>query len=344
MSKLLKLKDWVTVADAARHLESAFGEAVSESDVLRLALDGRLVLSVNFVNHSVGRPGVVSHYTEEKLIDVVNSGGLPNDLKWHHESPEGVKELRTMGFSHIPQAAETVGFTRLMSTRIDENRLLTLRDEAITLRGIYDLPMVGAERLDVEHKFQMLTGGPDVTLTNIEGAMVQAGDGEIFQLLQSWDDNKFYAGSTAQLEGIERQILSDKLSKTASKNLQDANAAARSKRKAELESALFSAQYYPAGGLPDDAVLVVRTAALSKFLDDVSGRTEQKSMGTKERNTLLCVIAALCRSAEIDYQKSSKNAGIIRQIAHEKLGVSIGDTTIENYLKLIPDALESRSK
>ena len=47
MSKLLKLKTWLTLDDAARHLSLMFGETVSKADVLRLALDGRLTLSIN---------------------------------------------------------------------------------------------------------------------------------------------------------------------------------------------------------------------------------------------------------------------------------------------------------
>ncbi len=46
MSKLFNLKEWLTVADAARHLTIVCGEDVTEADVLRLALDERLRLSI----------------------------------------------------------------------------------------------------------------------------------------------------------------------------------------------------------------------------------------------------------------------------------------------------------
>lgn len=47
MSKLFKLKRWLTVADAAKHLSTVFGEEVTEADVFRFALEGTLKLSVN---------------------------------------------------------------------------------------------------------------------------------------------------------------------------------------------------------------------------------------------------------------------------------------------------------
>ena len=57
MKKLLKLKEWLAVSDAAKHLSILFGEEVVEADVLRLALDGHLTLSVLFVNGASARCG-----------------------------------------------------------------------------------------------------------------------------------------------------------------------------------------------------------------------------------------------------------------------------------------------
>lgn len=71
---------------------------------------------------------------------------------------------------------------------------------------------------------------------------------------------------------------------------------------------------------------------------------EQKQLETKERNTLLCIIASLCKEAGVDYSKSAKAAGLIREIAHTKLGVALGESTIEGHLKKIANALESRTK
>jgi hypothetical protein len=47
--KLAKLKEWFAVPDAARYLSARLDETVNDSDVLRLALDGHLKLSVRFL-------------------------------------------------------------------------------------------------------------------------------------------------------------------------------------------------------------------------------------------------------------------------------------------------------
>jgi len=55
MSKLFKLKKWLTIEDTAKHLTSIFDEPVKDYDVLRFALDGHLEISVNLVNHATAR-------------------------------------------------------------------------------------------------------------------------------------------------------------------------------------------------------------------------------------------------------------------------------------------------
>ncbi len=68
-----------------------------------------------------------------------------------------------------------------------------------------------------------------------------------------------------------------------------------------------------------------------------------KPLETRERNTLLAIIAALCKDIGYDYTKAAKTANLI-QGTTAAMGVSIGETTIENHLKKIPDALATRMK
>lgn len=67
------------------------------------------------------------------------------------------------------------------------------------------------------------------------------------------------------------------------------------------------------------------------------------SLKTIERNTLLTIIAVLCKEAKLDYTKHAKSAGLIMNMA-ATLDISIGETTIEGYLKKIPNALATRMK
>lgn len=69
----------------------------------------------------------------------------------------------------------------------------------------------------------------------------------------------------------------------------------------------------------------------------------QRELSTKERNTLLTLIAVLCQQANLDPAKTAKTAGVL-QAAAARMGIGLGETTIENKLKAIPDAVASRLK
>ncbi|MDP4835522.1 MAG: hypothetical protein NWS01_00020, partial [Burkholderiales bacterium] len=64
MSKILKLRQWVTVPEAARHLTQIMSEPVAEADVLQFALDGHIKLSVNFPNQAKARIGQIRPFKD----------------------------------------------------------------------------------------------------------------------------------------------------------------------------------------------------------------------------------------------------------------------------------------
>ena len=83
------------------------------------------------------------------------------------------------------------------------------------------------------------------------------------------------------------------------------------------------------------------------FMSNMSGSSEdlasRKELGKRERETLLTIIAVLCKQAGVDFTKAAKSAVSIQSTAHQ-MGLSLGETTIEKHLKNIPDALTGRMK
>lgn len=87
-----------------------------------------------------------------------------------------------------------------------------------------------------------------------------------------------------------------------------------------------------------------RARGAGYLLDPESKVTyDEKPLATTERSTLLSIIAVLCKEAKLDYKTHAKTAGLIQSTA-ATMGISIGETTIENHLKKIPNALASRMK
>lgn len=69
---------------------------------------------------------------------------------------------------------------------------------------------------------------------------------------------------------------------------------------------------------------------------------KDKPLNTTERNTLLTLIAVLCKCAGIDPQ--AKGAAVKIANLTEEFGATVTDDTIRKHLDRIPDALESRMK
>lgn len=244
MSKLFNLKEWLSVSDAARRLAIVFGEDVTEADVLRLALDWRLRLSVHFVNHAYGRAGKLVPIAEATYQDVPSLTG--NGTVRLYKGPE------------LNRGGQQYG-------------VIELDDDIAVLTGVFDLTMWGAERLDVEHRYQLLTGGPGVSVSTLDGPFVKGLNGQIIQLLNDFDDNEFVDGSRAQLEELQQHIANDGISSDEAEVLLSMHKEKRKNFKETRKSRSGEGNYYPAPTLPDDSVLVVRTQALREFEASVSG-------------------------------------------------------------------------
>ena len=292
--RLFDLKKWLTLEDAARHLSVLFGEEVVVADVLRLALDGHLSLSIHFVNKARARMG--------RLVALED---CPMELLAAPDAAEAVKSALA-GRKKLSPAAIMERFAGLATSRklfatptgirFTESEWLVLEKDIVTIDGIWDLPLLGAERLDVEHRFQEETGGPEVTLVNLAGAFVRR-DETVCQLQEVW------SGVDSDSEpGAEPM-------------------------------------YIPAGALPENASIVVRTAALREFEQTQDSEPDKKSLDPRERKTLLCIIGALAKAAKLDISSPYKAGAVVEKMLP---GQKISARRIGDHLKLVPDALEDR--
>lgn len=268
MGKLLNLRRWLTTGEAAKQLSTLFGEEVNEADVLRLALDGHLCLSVNFVNHAEAR--------RQKIIPVAEAKTVP--------SLDGTRVV-------------------ILGDYWDNDHVMVSDGQILTVSGIFDLTMVGGERLDVEHAFQQLTGGPEVTLTCIDGCLVRAEDGTYWKLQDSFEPRV-----EPKPDGSKHKV---------------------------------PRSYYPAGGLPHDSVLVVRTASLMSLARSPEEKADQ-SLSARERTTYENIIGALLELVKSPRPGRESDAAVIRELVEnygEKPGISKS-----NLERKFPEAKRSLSQ
>ena len=192
--------------------------------------------------------------------------------------------------------------------------------------------MVGGERLDVEHEYQQRTSGLEVTLVNINGTFVKSNDGKVARILESFDNNEYQKGSHAQLERLKQHISEKKIDETEAESLLKGYERDRQEYLNSRHARPPEENYYPAGGLPVDSVLVVRTAALREFEDSL--KINDTPLTQNERSSLLCIITALCDDLGLDVQ----SRGMAVQIAEltERIGAPVSDDTVRRMLKKNP--------
>jgi len=138
---------------------------VDEAHVLRLALDGELTLSVNLVNGAQVRRGRFVPLKRDRR-SVRQTGGAASTYEPTPVLGKG-----------IPLFADRPYGNRSKPVQLDlsrhEGETLELGEELTTISGVWDLPMIGNERHDVERRYQRMCKGPDVTLVCWEGAVVE---------------------------------------------------------------------------------------------------------------------------------------------------------------------------
>lgn len=273
VGKLFALQSWVELTSAASYLSQLIGEETSRDDILRLGLDGHLPLSVRFISG----------------VTVKRGSTIPID----DAKREMVPDLSGDGF-----------FVLTEGTVIPGDKVIVWEEAIDVINGVWDLPMIGAESIEVEDLYQISLFRDPPERFCLDGAFVTDGRG-------------LYCNVMARYE-------------------------TPSTREEEKNKHYHPAHFYPADRLPEGSVVVVRTQAIRDLAERLAKPAAAiKPVGTRERATLLTIIAALAELARVDVKKpSSAAAAIESQTA--RMGARVAACTIEEHLKRVPEALEAR--
>lgn len=296
----------MTLSDAAKYLEGAFTETVSEADILQLALDGQLKLSVNFVNPVEVLLGTLTPKTEIPYETVLGKNGqhFRRYISMQHQAEDG------------------------------EIYLFDKNDPIYTLRGVCDLTLDDRSRLKIERRYHSAVGGPLLADIEEDGAMLQVEDQQLcsfeMQFEEPNDLENFGGLETPEFlikAMAESGLKSDELLDFFQKRL-------RLMRR--------TSKYCYLKHIPDDCSYVIRQNSLTDFINLVNGslNNENKPLSTTERNTLLKLVIGMAVKGYRYDPAASKNAAT-KEIADDLagLGITITDDTVRKYLKQAADAV-----
>ncbi len=294
MQKIFKFKEWLTLEDSAKYLSAILDEAIRVDELLQLALDGHLILSLNLVNYTKARRGKV---TQE-----------PN-ITFHAGDNDG--------------------------------------NPGVNLMGVLDLPMIGAERIEVEQCYQRAVNGPKVRRFSVHGVLLQREKGRLFQLIESVDDIDRMLGELPEGQRHERQLSYHSDMTQINQEQIEQLRENFFKAKAGLQDDDENRDYYrhfPAKFFPRDAVLVVRTKNLTDFLQSLSdtNSVSRQELSLRAETTYLNIIGALLEVTTGPYKDERfKNEAHLREFIAEKYDgfYGVSDSNLGKKFSLAKKAL-----
>jgi hypothetical protein len=124
MSKLLKLKEWLTLEEAVQHISKKINETITVADLYRSAIDGDLKLSIYFVNSAFAIKGELCNVGDIK--DQLPQQGLNIKDSTVHDI-EGIWDLTMQG----QEALEIKGYYEQINSGL---KVTTLSRNGILLQ------------------------------------------------------------------------------------------------------------------------------------------------------------------------------------------------------------------
>jgi hypothetical protein len=247
-------KEWLTLEQAAKRLGDITGEEVTVADVLRLALDKQIRLSVRFLTLAKVKHGEIVRYSRSKLETSIAAGVLPTELKWQLLSPEEVTSL-----PNLPDEVEGQEVLVIRYLKLDADHYVKFVGKIKTIEGIWDLPMIGGERVDIEERYQQLTNGPPLKLSALEGVIIQGQQEELYQLQEQISFNEYSSKWDTEHRELKEYIVNEADQLLRQHKEERKQILKMMKGLSEEES------YYPSRRLPKDSNLVVRQKSVLEF-------------------------------------------------------------------------------
>ncbi|ANQ20757.1 hypothetical protein BA893_03320 [Vibrio natriegens] len=153
MSKLLKLKNWLSLDDGAQTISTLLGESVGVADLYRFAIDGHITLSINLVN-----PTPVRKVSLIRAEDIQHKTLIAKRKNF----PQGLRV-------NVPLAEYPISKKYWVESESKDWN---------NVKGVYDLAMVGAEKDEIA---QLIYPDSIVEIPIFAGFYIQKGE-QIYKL------------------------------------------------------------------------------------------------------------------------------------------------------------------
>lgn len=281
-NKLFKLKKYFSIEETAERLTSTLGEDVSVVDVLSLAIDHHLIISVIIEEEMYGVYSKFKKTTKGEFFNV-NDDGRYQDI---------FKNIRYMPLSERNQEIELVEH---------------LSQIIYVPYGCYDLPMKGAERLDVLWLYEQKKGKCPKEWADLDGAFLCFGDYYI-NIMSMFDSKKIDVDYSKG-----RNAFIDK------------------ETKEPITKDNYGSYFYPAGGLvyangDQDIEFVFKRENIEKFEQSLLENEDEINFEQSKK-----LIALILKALKEKGSKSWSQDDLSTYISEELIIYGLGKTKINKF-------------
>jgi hypothetical protein len=348
-----KLREWLTIDQAAQYLSSAIDDEVSQADILRLGLDGHLRLSVHLPSDTKGwfHPDNVDTTTRptsmtriEGLWDVLIVGAGKRQIEHDYHF---LADLPFISIDGIAGAwVERDGERRQLEPFRGSTGLSTRPPSAFSESGVLAVRVSELESFATRVSSDTSPKGSSPSL--------DVSWKDYWRLQDAWTVREF-ALLCCGLNPNGVDHFPDNNMEQYNEARDSINRAVRVKTLRAIDELAWPATgaevMYEA--IPAFKPYEVASWAAKRYpstfpyaedaweRDEASADAVEKPLGERERGTLLKIIAGLVKAANIDISKPSKAAQCIEALVQEA-GATVSARAIENHLNRIPDVLERR--
>lgn len=177
--KIYKLKKWLTLEETAKCLSTELEDEITIADVLQLAIDKELRISVNFPHDWKGKICDVTTNTEKvnQYKEVTGLDGKPFKL-YEYEKCSETEYIKVLPEIYYFEA------------------------------GVYELKLIGNEKLDLEFMMKLENDLPAVDVIQLNGFYVLSNDGTVIERQSklpsddpNWADHYYPCSGIGDIDG-----------------------------------------------------------------------------------------------------------------------------------------------
>lgn len=203
-SKILKVKKWIDANEAAERLSLSLEDKVSALDLFELGLDKEIILSVKFprtkrfIIREVKLASMPYIKRLERMFDFYLSSNFGNIEK---NPIKGTPEYNSLFEAYLVEhclknnlslkpLCDNSGAESFPSVYNIEYEYFDYSDELICMDDvIFELPMIGAEIIDIEILIEINKNRDSSELMNVDGVFLRSTDGKLYNLMYRFDES-----------------------------------------------------------------------------------------------------------------------------------------------------------